>query len=642
MVTVNQEFWRRAFGLAHYIHCDERVAFYLLIHAAELMSLKTRQQDERKGTNLMKLSDPQLFQISLLEASEFYEMRQEREQFGTGMSGEMRQSLLELLVDPAFSAKGETPQQRRAPLNEEDLVVRYIKHLVLVTASRNAYQVMVGISLFLFRHGPKQMARIHEHIDHKRIRGGENGRVYKDARERIRKAVLERFENLLEMRDKRRFNVQGRTMPLIALVNDSLNHLALWDTEHNQFTDEPHQAHALIHPACYEKIVNQLGIKDPTDNLTVPQFALNSNKHQPPRADRRRPPDLTDEQIRLLQQICDRLGRRRKESEPVLLSVRVDDAERARFDPLTGETASFRLKTGARMIEVYSRETDGDLLLAACWLAELDGGTGERATLQSRAEGGQAIRFDITFAEDGAATVEISYRETKPWRWLKLEWRRLVNGFALPKPATAWAIGGLALIGLLLFFWWRRPAQELPRVVKQPTPLVEPSPVSTPAELPSPESPRLKRRAPSPGLARRSSAPAQSPPETSVEGFDAELRERNRARKLIGVQLRAVSRIHVLPFGDDVFSRELREALIARLRQSSFAVEERISPTTDAVLQQKVESDKRFIRLRLVNRAGEVLWQDQFQLDRNQERLSAERIGEAAINALIEAAKKEK
>ncbi|HMY76590.1 MAG TPA: hypothetical protein PLQ88_32525, partial [Blastocatellia bacterium] len=497
MVAVNQEFWRQAFGLAHYIHGDVRVAFYLLIHAAELMSLKTKQQGERKGTNLMKLSDPQLFQMSLLEASEFYEKRQERKQFRTGSLCEPEQSLLEALVDLAFSAEGGTPHQAHTPLDEEDLVVRYIKHLVLVTASRNAYQVMVGISLFLFRHGPKQMARIHEHIDHKRIRGGENGRVYKDARERIRKAILERFGNLLEMRDRRRFNVQGRTMPLIALVNDSLNHLALWDTEHNQFVDEPHQAHALIHPACYEKIVNHLGIKEPTANLTVPQFALTSNNHQPPRAGHRQAPDLTDEQLRLLQQICDKLGRRRKESEPVLLSVRVDDAERARFDPRTGATPSFRLKTGARMIEVYSCEAEGDLLLAACWLAELDGSVGERATLQSRAEGGQTIRFDITFAEDGAATVEISYRETKPWRWLILEWRRRTNGsrgFVLLKPAMAWAIGGLTLIGLLLFFWWRRPAPELPQIVKQPTPVVKPSPVSTPAGLPSPEPPSLKRR----------------------------------------------------------------------------------------------------------------------------------------------------
>ena len=47
-----------------------------------------------------------------------------------------------------------------------------------------------------------------------------------------------------------------------------------------------------------------------------------------------------------------------------------------------------------------------------------------------------------------------------------------------------------------------------------------------------------------------------------------------------------MARIHVQSLGDDEFSRRLRESLVEQLPQLQFAVEERISPATDAVLQR--------------------------------------------------------
>ncbi|MEK7831543.1 MAG: hypothetical protein AAB401_10690, partial [Acidobacteriota bacterium] len=479
----------------------------------ELASLKAKQQGERKGTNLMEMTEAQLFQVGMLEASAFYERRQEQEQFGIDSdmgAVEPRQSLLELLIDLAFSAEGLAINRARLPLDEEDLVVRYIKHLVQVTVSRNAYQVMIGISQFLYHHGPKQMERIHLHIDPNRNRGGLSGKAYKDSRRRIWNEMVNRFGGLsggqsgglLAIRGKRRFQIQARTLPLFALVNECLNHLALWDAECNKFSDEPHQAHALIHPACYDKIIKQLPIKNPTANLIIPQFVLpaNNNNH-PPRPDRRQPPDLTAEQLRQLQEICDKLGRRRKESEPVLLLVVADGVERARFDPRTGETAACRLKADSRIIEVYSREADGDLLLASCWLAELAGGGEERVIAEHSAEGGQVVRFDIAFSEEGEAAVTISYRETKPIRWLALEWRRLVYRFRelsfKPKPLTAWAMAGAAALALLFTLWvWRQKPNELPEIVKQASPTVEPSPVVLPS--PTVELPLIAENRPKP------------------------------------------------------------------------------------------------------------------------------------------------
>lgn len=627
-MNTDQEIWRRAFHLAYFIHCDLRTAFCVLIHGMELAALKAKQQTERTGANLMKMNAAQLFQIGLLQASEFYERRQEFDQFGNGdesLSGEWKQSLLEQLIDLAFSIEGLTVNNHSLPLSEEDLTIRYIKHLVQVTVSRNAYQVMIGVSQFLYRHGVKEMGHIHMLIDPDLKRGGVSGKSYKTSRKRIWNEMVNRFGNLLALRGKGRFQVQERTLPLFALVNDSLDQLALWDTEHNLFTDEPHQAHALIHPACYEKVIKQLQIKDPTANLTIPRFVLPTNQNHFHRPNRRQPPDLTETQLRLLQEIYDKLSKRRKESEPMLLSIRVDGVERAKFDPVLTNAASCHLRFRPRMIEVYSREEGGDLLLASCWMADFAGIESGKVRATTRAEGGQRVRFDMAFAED-STTVEISYRETKLLRWLALVRKRFGKSvfpysFHLPKPAIALGMMAIAAFAVLYFFWWRQKPGALPQVVKQPSPLI------VPAASPLPNAPPIKPDSEPPLLAEN-----RSKQQTSQNPFP----ERDGSQRKPGVPLRSVSRLYVQSLGEDDFSLSLRKALNAALGQSSFTVEEQIGPSTDAVLQRKPKTNKRHLTLRLVNRTGEVLWQAKFD-PRN-----AEQIAEQVAKTLREAADQEK
>lgn len=618
-MAVDKKFWERAFGLAYYIHSDPRVARYVVVHGMELMALKAKQQDANTGANLMKLSGPQLFQIGLMEASAFYERRQERKQFGFAEDKSKdydEPSLLELLIDLEFSESVAFNRAQPA-LTEDDLVIRYIKHLVQVTVSRNAYHVLVGISQFLYHHGLPQMDRIHESIDPERKRGGASGKSYKRARRRIWDETVKRFDKLLAVRGQGRFQPQERTLPLFALVNECLNHLALWDADCNKFTDEPHQAHALIHPPCYNRIIKWLRIKNPTANLIIPQFNLPANNNNNPPPDRRQPPGLTDEQLHLFQQICDKLGRRRKESEPVLLSVRVNDVERACFDPNAGETAACYLQAGDRIIEVYSREADGDLLLAACWLTEWEANARDHWTVQSHAEGGQVIRFDIAFVEDGAASVAVSYRETRPFRWLALEWRRLAYRLAAfqLEPATALAIGAI-LVGLITLsvFWLKHRASEVPEIVKQPSPVVAPSPTGSPLNEP----PLLAENRDKPGNGNRGS-----------------IGQRNSTRRTRGLPLSSVARIYIQPFGEDQFGTALRDALLDRLKQLQL-IGDQTPALADAILQQEPTSGKQPVRLRLVNKDGEVLWQASFK------RLDAAEIAEKAVKNLAEAIESEK
>jgi len=614
-MTTDLEIWQRAFNLAHFIHCDLRVALCVLVHGMELAALKARQQQDRSGANLMKMSECQLFQIGLLQASEFYERRQEMAQFEDARAAEWEKSLLEHLIDLAFLTEGMTVRPRIQPLTNEDLVIRYLKHLALVTVTRNAYQVMVGISQFLYRHGVKEMEHIHLLIDPDLKRGGVSGKSYKTSRRRIWNEMVSRFGNLLSLRGKGRFYAQERTLPLLALVNDCLDHLALWDTKHLVFTDEPHQAHALIHPACYERLLKQLRIKDPTANLTIPQFALPTNNNSPSRPERRQPPDLTQQQLQLLQEICGKLGKRRKESEPMLLSVRVDGEEQTRFNLLSEQSLAFIVRPSTKIIEVYSLESDGDLLLAACWLAGLEEIETPRVIVETRAEGGQVIRFDIAFAENGASGVEVSYRETNPLRWLALAWRRMTYRLAAIqlKPAMALAMG-VIIVGLIALsvFWLRQKPTELPEVVKQPSPIVAP----TPTDSPRAESPLLAENR---GVTKDGTSSGQ-----------------NSSHRTRGLPLSSVARIYVQSFGEDEFGIALREGLIDRLKQSQLTVEERILPTADAILQREATDGKQLVKLRLVNKAGEVLWQVSFN------QTDARQIAELAVKNLVEMIESEK
>lgn len=462
------------------------------------------------------------------------------------------------------------------------------------------------------------MEHIHLLIDPDLKRGGVSGKSYKTSRKRIWNEMVSRFGNLLSLRGKGRFHAQERTLPLLALVNDCLDHLALWDTKHYLFKDEPHQAHALIHPACYERVLKQLRIKNPTANLTIPKFMLPANNGFSSRPGRGQPPDLTQQQLQLLQEICGKLSKRRKESEPMLLSVRVDGEEQTRLNPLSERFCAFPVKPRSTIIEVYSIEPDGDLLLANCWLAGLEEIETPCAIAETCAEGGQKVRFDIAFAEDGASSVEVGYCETSPVRWLALEWRRLAYRLAAIqlKPATTWAVGAI-LVGLIALsvFWLRQKPSEMPEVVKQPSPTVKPSP----ADSPRAEQPLLVENRGKPEIGKGGSSSG-----------------RNSSRRTRGLPLGSVARIHIQSFGEDEFGIALREGLIDRLKQSPLTVEEGMLPAADAILERNSGSGKRPVRLRLVNKEGEVLWRASFKQGETAQ------IAESAVNLLVQAIESEK
>lgn len=177
-------------------------------------------------------------------------------------------------------------------------------------------------------------------------------------------------------------------------------------------------------------------------------------------------------------------------------------------------------------------------------------------------------------------------------------------------------------MAMTLFFWLCPKQDELPQVVHLPSPIVESSTAVAPEDSPTPTVPRVQP----PLLAENRRTPG------SGEAFS----EGNHLRRSAGVPLGSVTRIHIQSLGEDELNQKLREALADRLRQTAITVEERILPTTDAVLQRKLETSKQKIMLRLVNRQGKVLWIASFNQN------STEQIADQAIKGLVEAIEREK
>lgn len=640
----SSELLELAFETAWYLHGDWQIAVQLLVHAVEAMNLRAERQAERvrkqqktkparQVPNKVLLSQAQRYQLGVWEVSTYYELFDEARQFPGAARRKLYQpesSMVEKMVALQLSLQSNSALCPNT-ITEKTLLIRYIKHLALLAVEQNALYTAIGINRLLYAYSPDETTKIYGKVDGKYERGLDS-KIYGEARRSLWQGLHHRFIGLIQTQVSAQkesvFASKAASPELLATILECLNHLTLWETSCAPIDDEAARIHKLFHPPCHNELLVSLKLALPSDRLRIPIFTDISkvnNDHQ-----NNKPgstvPKLSPEQAELLGNVFEKLRKGRKNASSNWLLVVADGVELAAINLLAEASTSIELPENTRLIEIYSREIGGDLMLATCWLTEFDE-SGERVIAEARAEGGQVVRFDIGFAEGSEAAVTISYRETKAIRWLALEWRWLVHRFRelsfAPKPLTAWAMAGAAALALLFTLWlWQQNPNELPKVVKQASPTVEPSPVALPS--PTVELPLIAENRPKPQSGKRSGSTRNS-----------------------RISLSLVTRVFVQSLGEDEFSRNLREALIAKLRQSPLAVEDQILYTTDAVLQTKPRANKRQVTLRLVNRAGKVLWKESFKRTDVVWRIfkkqhDAKRIAEQAVNKLVEAIEAEK
>jgi hypothetical protein len=347
----------------------------------------------------------------------------------------------------------------------EDMVVRYIKHLVRMTLNRNSFYVTLAVTRLLYEYGPHEVRLMYDVLTMSDSARMKDIKYLRKQKAKLMDECLMRFDGMLQTvttpyREKR-FESQPITEQLIRLVNKCLYRFTPWNTDctvqesfdptaisglyfsETKSADEDqiemNRIHAILHPDCFSRLVTGLSefVKRlPPDSpdkscnydsldrhLAVPRFHNVADKDQGD--DRFHPPKLESEDYLQLQRNRDALARRRRMHPARPLSVYVDDVERASFDPRRTSRIQLDVEPETGVIEVRSKDAHGTLALATLIICCDDIPSGESFRDWVVLEGGQRLTIQLRPVRDAngdveTAKVEVSYTETSPIRAVSL------------------------------------------------------------------------------------------------------------------------------------------------------------------------------------------------------------------------------
>jgi hypothetical protein len=558
------------------------------------------------------------------------------------------QQWLQLLIyckSEAFERQQENDNS--PPLTREDMIIRYIKHLILTTSRRNSFHVCLGLTRLAYDYGPSETMAIYDLVfQDPDASTKKSDSYYRGRKNRLLQELTVRFERFVRieqgMRGEKRFQGDSESTRFAPLIARYLTLFTPWDTSCKlpanldawttiqalQFSQSA-QIHSLIHPGCFARITKALKLDDPDRRLALPEFLLEKQESTPPEDDVQE--ELSgDEASEIKDKIAEHEDRRKRFGGRSL-SVRTDGTERARLDLAESSHVCFDIAEDVNLIELVGHDEKGELLMATHLLMqEEDYAPEKRAREYSIVlEGGQKVSLLLlTTPSDGDTanlSVEVIYQEAEatsvvhqrrhPENVLPLRKSGRTTWLGIPLPGFAVALAALALIGgaLILYSTLRNGPGERMAGVQQPSsddPLRIPTPVATPPE-PSPT-----------GGRKPSASPSQLSTVTGPTPGNITRDQTIRANKsLVNIQ-----RIHVQSLGTDPFSQRIWQALSEKLQAGNrFAIARspddadtalsgsvrQIGSRRNAETGQQVEVGN--VNLQLVNVDGNVIWSGRYR-----------------------------
>lgn len=462
---------------------------------------------------------------------------------------QLLQYLTYLCAEPYEGMQEQEYRAGKRTLTVEDMIVRYVKHLMLLYLEHNSFYATVGQSCILFDLGTSQAERLYEvlvqgspaHLDTK------GDYSVRDAKREIRQRLGRRFEGFLTSSEGLRgeqhfvtmadagshFRFVKRSLHRLQTVEEDGERWSRWhlparfdlmaydlvELQYDERNADPRaeqsaelrRLHAVTHPCCWARLLRASCHNYSRRRVVLPEFNLNNDEamdHIPP-CDRQNPPELTAVEIKGLTDMLKGEARRRKGLFASQLAVAVDGSPRCSWDVCSNSLFEVRVEAGARVLEVSAQDAEGELVLAQYLLA-LDGGSnreaGEPAAITL--ESGQEFTFTrspLSHAGEGSL-VTIRFRETKLHRALALYLDRratwlggLMRVERLTPAKLKTAIAFTTLLIVLLTGWWaartimrsRPPAVADVGESVQPLPQTSPQPTAgppLPAEVPRPSS----------------------------------------------------------------------------------------------------------------------------------------------------------
>ena len=651
--TSPDELPNRAFQLAYFLHRERKTAAEIASRALNKLQLAataqgkrlyyrlTGRSDTRKARSKVSMGEPHLLQRLVYVESEEYERKKE------------------LAALNSQSANGVIPARH------SDLVVYFIKHMVRITARRNSFYVTLGLSRLLYNYSTPETMELYNLIIQ------DPDRVHDDYYYRSRKGVLlkelkERFGELLEVskgvRGEQRWRASDNGQRHHALVAECLRWFTPWATPcvvperfdplndpikplnfEGRQPDEEHEVevnriHAALHPECFVRLTAANRLAPPAERLELPRFFLGDveGDSDDGEDDSRTPPNLSKDELKLINDLLAQEAMRRKSASTGFLRVLVDGVQRAEINVERAALAQFHVDEDAELIEVYGSDQRGALLLAT-HLLDLNGPRTQSLAINT--EGGQRISFSVNVLqdEDGptGAQVAVRFKETAPARvavsGMKGLWNSVFDAqqhsFAWWKPVAAFVVLALLFAGA----WWvvtnRQHKEEVVRVAPTPPSPVVPNqaPVQSPASTPEKPTHNGPQVAPSPLLAKRDPAPRERDeafversllPGTGTNTEPDEVATRGVwNRELMGKPLNEVGKVYIQVLTNNASTSELQTELQARLADGKV----RSTPVDQADAALKISVRKATVRaedtrvivtVRAVSANGYVVWPD--------------------------------
>jgi hypothetical protein len=545
---------------------------------------------------------------------------------------------------------------QRKTIHQEDLIIRYIKHLIRITTKHNSFYVTLGMCRLLYNYTTGDTSEVYNLVlqDPERIR---DDYYYRSRKKRLMEEIKQRFGNLVRvqrgLRREDRFQPQENSQEYAGLVRECLTRFTPWqsacvlpeeldpnrnviasllfegkdpDSEHEV---ELNRMHTLIHPECLARLTAALGLDSPDQRLELPLFLVSHDGSRPSQ-DRFCPAELTEGELDAVGRYLDKGRVHRKQFSQAQLRLLVDGRRQADFQLQPSQSVEFDLEEGSELIEIRSAgsiEEDDDTSLAVCLLKYDQSGV---TRIDSSIAFGKSRRLALKVLPLAAASGEahggllkLTY-ESSPARnvftpvelfrtgrntFVEYLWR---SGRPL-KPALTFLFVVTCAIGLWLFFHSGRNRSNPSQVAT----LQENRGVDTPSLL-RPPVPPGKNGTESPSTINRQQERNSSGTSSSVRPLPANgasglNRVRGTKPRPASPVLLAVKRVYVDPLGDDSFSRQLREELIDGLQASNRFEIVRDRNEADAVFKGSAKEgrepgSKSAVVLELINASGQTVW----------------------------------
>lgn len=548
---------------------------------------------------------------------------------------------------------------QRKTVQQDDLIIRYIKHLVRITTKHNSFYVTLGLCRLLYNYSTAETSEIYNLVlqNPDRIR---DDYYYRARKKHLIREIKDRFGDLLRtqrgFRMEERFLAQEDSEQYVAFVNECLIRFAPWDSacvlprviapNHTVIAplsfaggnpDKEHQVelnriHSIIHPHCLERLTVAVRLDPPSKRLELPAFSVSGSGPRP-LADRLNPSALTEEELDAIRRYLNKNAIQRKRFFEGGLRVVVDGVKRPEFVLNDSASRRFQLDSGSELIEIRSVgtiETDGDTPLAVLPVAydksgvlpsELSARLGRRGRLllalepssdDSGESHGATLRVSCESSGSASAFSGLQ-KQAQSWFGRLDELGQPVGGGRVGRRILVPALGviliALVLTNLLSYLLIKPKPSSDAEMARVQTPEAE----STPSSPASSEPDQLRINQATTGEERGAANNNSNAKRvgSSDKTKDVE-RTRGTARKLSAATLGAVKRIYVDPLGDDEFNRQLREELENTLRLSNQFDVVNDRSAADAVFKGSVaqarEGSVVSLTLELVNARGQVVW----------------------------------